>query len=307
MLPDHKHYSKDITWNSSPSSLKWFRKVVSSVQNLKVQVFFTNSPCNGNERREASGRYCDAECIRVACALFACVQEGNRGHDLCERERERERDDGSAPGNKHRGDDLWERETMVWQLEISVGVTIMWDRERERMVWHLEISIEVTILSERERYDVLTPGNMHRGDDVCVRERRWLDTWKWASRWLSLRERERDDDGLTPQNKRIYWHVIIDDGTSVWYSQHTRGDVGYLHKFPLFIHAIVFLILAASSFFMGTSINNYANFVVSLNELKCRNFNEFVNVTIFWFWNSLDLFRVYGFKWTSYPCNGVMV
>jgi hypothetical protein len=29
------------------------------------------------------------------------------------RERERERDDGSAPGNKHRGDDLWERETMV--------------------------------------------------------------------------------------------------------------------------------------------------------------------------------------------------
>jgi hypothetical protein len=27
-------------------------------------------------------------------------------------------------------------------------------------------------------------------------------------------------------------------------------------------------------------INIYANFVTSLNELKCRNFNEFVNATI---------------------------
>jgi hypothetical protein len=77
------------------------------------KLFFTNSPCNANERREASGRYCDAECVPVACALFVCVCRKEIEVMISVREREREIDDGSAPGNKHRGDDLWERETMV--------------------------------------------------------------------------------------------------------------------------------------------------------------------------------------------------
>jgi hypothetical protein len=59
-------------------------------------------------------------------------------------------------------------------------------------------------VGERERDDVLTPGNKHRGDDdVCVRERDGLTPGN-EHRGDYLRERERDDDGLTPQNKIIY-------------------------------------------------------------------------------------------------------
>ncbi len=84
-----------------------------SIQNFEQlrNYFFTNSPCNTNERREASGRYCDGECIRVACAMF--VRVCRKEIEVTISVRERSRDDGSAPGNKHRGDDLWERETMV--------------------------------------------------------------------------------------------------------------------------------------------------------------------------------------------------
>ncbi len=155
-----------------------------------------------------------------ALCLFVCAGRKSRSRSLWERER----DDGSAPGNKHRGDDLWERETMVWQLEMSVGVTIMWERERERMVWHLEISIEVTILWERETMFWHLEISIEVTMCVCERE-----TMAWhleMSIEVTIWERERDDDGLIPQNKIIYWHVIIDDGTSIWYSQHTRGDVG---------------------------------------------------------------------------------
>lgn len=77
-----------------------------SIQNSEQlrKIFFTNSPCNANARREASGRYCDAQCIRVACALFVCVCRKEIEVTICVRERE--------------------RETMVRHLEISIEVTI---------------------------------------------------------------------------------------------------------------------------------------------------------------------------------------
>ncbi len=80
-----------------------FRISTTSIQNseqLKINKF-TNSPCNANERRQASGRYCDAECIRVACALFVCVCRKEIDVTISVRE----------------------RETMVRHLEISIEVT----------------------------------------------------------------------------------------------------------------------------------------------------------------------------------------
>jgi hypothetical protein len=62
-----------------------------SIQNSEQlrNIFFTNSACNTNERREASGRYCDAECIRVACALFVRVCGKEIEVTISVRERER--------------------------------------------------------------------------------------------------------------------------------------------------------------------------------------------------------------------------